>query len=117
MKTVQAHKVSAQEARVQLSDLINKAVYGQQPSIITRQGKPVAVLVAYEEWQVYQRWQQTEQSRSTTEHDELISLPGESVGSTDQSISTEKVADQVDEIEQSNFGATEDESLHFQKKK
>lgn len=110
MKTVQAHKVSAQEARVQLSDLINKAVYGQQPSIVTRQGKPVAVLVAYEEWQVFQQWQQKEQSRSTTDHDESVSLPDESFVSVDQPTNTAKVADKVAESDQANLGVTEYES-------
>lgn len=111
MKTVQAHKVSAQEARVQLSDLINKAVYGQQPSVITRQGKPVAVLVAYEEWQAYQRWQQTEQSRSSTNHDESVSLPDEPFVAMDQLTNTEKVADQVAEPDQTNSETTKDKSL------
>lgn len=48
------YKVSAQEARVQLSDLINKAVYGRQASLITRQGKPAAVLISFEQWQTFQ---------------------------------------------------------------
>lgn len=44
------NQVTAQEARTQLSDLINRAVYAHQSSLITRQGKPVAVLVSYDEW-------------------------------------------------------------------
>ncbi|GAB3644140.1 type II toxin-antitoxin system Phd/YefM family antitoxin [Spirosoma arcticum] len=108
MKMVQLHKVSAQEARVQLSDLINKAVYGQQPSVITRQGKPVAVLIAFEEWQVFQQWKQKEQSRLTDDHNELVSLLYEPFVSTDQSTNTEKVA----ESDQANLGATEYESPH-----
>lgn len=54
------HQATAQEARTQLSDLINRAVYARQPSLITRQGKPVAVLVSYEEWiQMKERSDQT----------------------------------------------------------
>ena len=52
------YKVSAQEARVQLSDMINRAVYSRQPSLITRQGKPAAVLIAFDQWQHFQQWQQ-----------------------------------------------------------
>lgn len=52
------YKVSAQEARVQLSDMINRAVYSRQPSLITRQGKPAAVLIAFDQWQDFQQWQQ-----------------------------------------------------------
>ena len=51
------YKVSAQEARVQLSDMINRAVYSRQPSLITRQGKPAAVLIAFDQWQHFQQWQ------------------------------------------------------------
>ena len=50
MENELSHQVTAQEARTQLSDLINRAVYARQPSLITRQGKPAAVLVSYEEW-------------------------------------------------------------------
>ncbi len=52
------YKVSAQEARVQLSDMINRAVYSRQPSLITRQGKPAAVLIAFDQWQDFKQWQQ-----------------------------------------------------------
>lgn len=57
MKTEELYKVSAQEARVQLSDMINRAVYSRQPSLITRQGKPAAVLIAFDQWQDFQQWQ------------------------------------------------------------
>lgn len=60
MEISELYKVSAQEARVQLSDLINKAIYGRQPSLITRQGKPAAVLISFEQWQVFQQAQKTE---------------------------------------------------------
>ena len=60
MEVSELHKVSAQEARVQLSDLINKAIYGRQPSLITRQGKPAAVLISFEQWQAFQQAQKLE---------------------------------------------------------
>ena len=60
MELNELYKVSAQEARVQLSDLINKAIYGRQPSLITRQGKPAAVLISFEQWQTFQQAQKSE---------------------------------------------------------
>jgi prevent-host-death family protein len=42
--------VTANEARLQFSDLINRAIYTKQPTIITRQRKPAVVLVNYEDW-------------------------------------------------------------------
>ena len=60
MEISELYKVSAQEARVQLSDLINKAIYGRQPSLITRQGKPAAVLISFEQWQAFQQTQKFE---------------------------------------------------------
>ena len=42
--------VTANEARLQFSDLINRAIYVNQPTIITRQRKPAVVLIAYDEW-------------------------------------------------------------------
>ena len=59
METSNLYKVSAQEARVQLSDMINRAIYSHQPSLITRQGKSAAVLISFKEWQAFQQWQQT----------------------------------------------------------
>ena len=50
MENEPLNQVTAQEARTQLSDLINRAVYARQSTLITRQGKPVAVLVSFEEW-------------------------------------------------------------------
>ena len=61
------YKVSAQEARVQLSDMINRAVYSRQPSLITRQGKPAAVLIAFDQWQAFQQWQQQKITTSVIE--------------------------------------------------
>lgn len=66
MEINELYKVSAQEARVQLSDLINKAIYGQQPSLITRQGKPAAVLISFEQWQAFQQAQKSEAQSSSS---------------------------------------------------
>lgn len=44
MKVNELYRVSALVAIMQLSFLINKAIYGQQASLITRQGKPALCL-------------------------------------------------------------------------
>ena len=80
MEISELHKVSAQEARVQLSDMINKAIYGRQSSLITRQGKPAAVLISFEQWEAFQQEQKTEPlpssdgSSSSTSTDETMTL-------------------------------------------
>ena len=58
IQVIELYNVSAQEARVQLSDMINRAIYSRQPSLISRQGKPAAVLISFAEWQAFQQWQQ-----------------------------------------------------------
>jgi len=41
--------VSAEEARNQLSEIINRAAYGREPTIVTRRGKRVAAIVSIED--------------------------------------------------------------------
>lgn len=43
--------VTANEARLQFSDILNRAIYVNQPTIVTRSGKPSVVLISYPEWQ------------------------------------------------------------------
>jgi prevent-host-death family protein len=45
METDKTNSVTAQEMRNQLSDLLNRAAYLREPTLVTRQGKAVAVLV------------------------------------------------------------------------
>ncbi len=53
METDKITSVTAQEMRTQLSDLLNRAAYLKEATLVTRQGKAVAVLVSAEDWQDY----------------------------------------------------------------
>ena len=44
------HEIQLREAKATLSAVIDRARQGE-PSIITRHGKPAAVLIGFEEWQ------------------------------------------------------------------
>ncbi len=50
METDKLNRVTAQEMREQLSDLLNRAAYTNETTLITRQGKEVAVLVSVKDW-------------------------------------------------------------------
>ncbi len=52
-----ANTYSAQDARKNLSEIIGKATFGNQPTIITRSGKNAAVVISYED---YERFRQLE---------------------------------------------------------
>lgn len=54
MKTDKLNSVTVQEMRGQLSDLLNRAAYANEGTLITRQGKAVAVLVSLDDWEHYQ---------------------------------------------------------------
>ncbi|HMB92100.1 MAG TPA: type II toxin-antitoxin system Phd/YefM family antitoxin [Rhodothermales bacterium] len=43
--------LSTVEARKSLSEIINQAAYGGEPTIIERRGKPVAVVVSVEDFE------------------------------------------------------------------
>ena len=49
------NSVTAQEMRGQLSDLLNRAAYAREGTLVTRQGKAVAVLVPVGDWEDYLR--------------------------------------------------------------
>lgn len=53
MKTDKPGSVTSNEIRNQLSDLLNRAAYLKEPTLVTRQGKAVAVLVSVEDWEEY----------------------------------------------------------------
>ncbi|WP_373514043.1 type II toxin-antitoxin system Phd/YefM family antitoxin [Persicitalea sp.] len=53
METDQLNSVTAQEMRGQLSDLLNRAAYAGESTLVTRQGKAVAVLVPVDDWERY----------------------------------------------------------------
>ncbi|GAB2549846.1 type II toxin-antitoxin system Phd/YefM family antitoxin [Spirosoma aerophilum] len=48
---------SAQDARKNLSEIIGKAAFGNQPTVITRSGKNAAVVISYED---YERFRELE---------------------------------------------------------
>lgn len=53
METGKLNSVTAQEMRGQLSDLLNRAAYAGESTLVTRQGKAVAVLVPVDDWERY----------------------------------------------------------------
>lgn len=53
METDKMNSVTAQEMRGQLSDLLNRAAYAREGTLVTRQGKAVAVLVPVGDWEHY----------------------------------------------------------------
>ncbi|MPR37254.1 type II toxin-antitoxin system Phd/YefM family antitoxin [Salmonirosea aquatica] len=55
MDTDGINSVTAQEMRNQLSDLLNRASYLKEPTLVTRQNKAVAVLISVEDWEQYTR--------------------------------------------------------------
>ncbi len=63
METDKLNGVTAQEMRTQLSDLLNRASYLKEATLVTRQGKAVAVLVSAEDWEEYLRLKAADQKR------------------------------------------------------
>ena len=55
METDGINTVTAQQLHDRLSDLLNRAAYLHEPTMVTRQGKAVAVLVSVGEWEEYSR--------------------------------------------------------------
>ena len=53
MKNDGINSVTAQQMREELSDLLNRAAYLREPTLVTRQGKAVAVLVSVGDWEQY----------------------------------------------------------------
>lgn len=49
--------LSVVEARAKLSELLGAVFYAQQPIVIERHGKPMAVLIHPELFARFQRWQ------------------------------------------------------------
>lgn len=47
--------IGASEARDEFSELLNRAVYAGERSVITRRGKPVAVLLSAEDFEALER--------------------------------------------------------------
>jgi len=50
-----AKKLSTSEARAQFSDIVNRAAYGGERTVLHRQKKPVAAVIPYEEYEFLER--------------------------------------------------------------
>ncbi len=48
-------RLAAKDARANFSDVLSRVYYGQEPVIVERKGKPVAVLISPEQWERYQQ--------------------------------------------------------------
>lgn len=54
METNKLNSVTVQEMRGQLSDLLSRAAYANEATLVVRQGKAVAVLAPVGDWEHYQ---------------------------------------------------------------
>ena len=50
-----ATRMSAKEARDKFSDVLGRAYYRNEPTIVEKQGKPVAVVISPEQYERYRR--------------------------------------------------------------
>jgi prevent-host-death family protein len=50
-----AKKVSTSQARAQFADIVNRAAYGGERTVLHRQKKPVAAVISYEEFEFLER--------------------------------------------------------------
>jgi len=81
METGKLPNVTAQEMRTQLSDLLNRAAYLKETTLITRQGKAVAVLVSVEDWEEYLQMKNARETREAEAAGQRAEGGHESVGS------------------------------------
>ncbi|MGH3664315.1 MAG: type II toxin-antitoxin system Phd/YefM family antitoxin [Micromonosporaceae bacterium] len=54
---------SIRDVRVHLADIVERADRDDQPTVITRRGKPVAAVVSIEVLRRYQEWEEREINR------------------------------------------------------
>jgi prevent-host-death family protein len=50
-----ARRISTSEARARFSDIVNRAAYGGERTVLHRQKKPVAAVIPFEEYQFLER--------------------------------------------------------------
>ena len=50
-----AKRISTSEARAQFADIVNRAAYGGERTVLHRQKKPVAAVIPYEEYEFLER--------------------------------------------------------------
>ena len=75
------NSVTAQEMRGQLSDLLNRAAYAREGTLVTRQGKAVAVLVPVGDWEHYLGLKNADRKRQADAADYTAQSGQEDVGS------------------------------------
>jgi len=67
---VLASHMSAKEARDKFTDVLSRAYYQNEPTIVERQGKVVAVVISPEQYDQYRQQQKQEIFRTIREIDE-----------------------------------------------
>lgn len=60
--------ISAEEARNQFADIINKAAYGHERTVVTRRGKRVAAIVSVEDLELLEAIVDELEDRSDAEY-------------------------------------------------
>lgn len=81
METDKMNSVTAQEMRGQLSDLLNRAAYAREGTLVTRQGKAVAVLVPVGDWEHYLELKNADRKRQADAADHTAPGGQDDVGS------------------------------------
>src|SRR5579872_2772574 len=56
-------RMSAKEARTNFTDVLGRAYYKGEPTIVEKQGKPVAVVISPEEYAQYRRYKEEAKQR------------------------------------------------------
>jgi prevent-host-death family protein len=54
-RDIVVQRMSAKEARTRFTDVLGRAYYRGEPTIVEKQGKPVAVVISPEDYERYQR--------------------------------------------------------------
>ena len=60
--------VSAEEARNQLADILNRAAYGHERTVVTRRGKRIAAIVSIEDLELLEAILEGLEDRADAEH-------------------------------------------------
>jgi prevent-host-death family protein len=56
-------RMSAKEVRTNFSDVLGRAYYKGEPTIVEKQGKPVAVVISSEEYEQFRRYKEQAKQR------------------------------------------------------
>lgn len=78
--------ITAEEARTKFSDILNRAAYRNEPTILTRHGKGVAVVISIGDFELLERFIKKTEDRIDTEaiHDALKEFEAGNTISLDQ---------------------------------